>query len=190
MSEGPGPSWPADIFRRPLVQPDQRSCGAASLVVARMLLDPGYLQVVQSPESFRSEVLEMHRRSTSITGGPGRLQLPWPRALGTPPWAVANQLEQVTGRDHDARLVLRDRAAAYERMATALRSGQPVPVYVGSRWLPRHVVLAVEALDDGWRCYEPASGRLVEVTRRAFVGATLALAGWDKPWFLVLPDPA
>ena len=190
MTGGPGPGWPADIFRGPLVQPDQRSCGAATLVVARMLLDPGYRAVVRTPDSFRSEVLAMHRRATSITDGAGRLQVPWPRALGTPPWAVSHQLERVTGLDHDVRPLLGDRTAAYERMVAALRSGQPVPVYVGSRWLPRHVVLAVEALDDGWRCYEPASGRLVDVTRRSFVEASLALAGWDRPWFVVLPDTA
>ena len=190
MTGGPGPTWPADLFRRPLVQPDQRSCGAAALVVARMLLEPGYRPLVQTPESFRAEVLAMHRRATSIVDGSGRLQVPWPRALGTPPWAVSRQLEAVTGRDHDVRPLLGGRAAAYDRMVAALRSGQPVPVYVGNRWLPRHVVLAVEALDEGWRCYEPASGRLVDVSRRAFVEARLALAGWDRPWFVVLPGTA
>ena len=53
MTGGPGPSWPADIFGRPLVQPDQRSCGAASLVVARAV-ERGCTPV--TPEQAYAEV--------------------------------------------------------------------------------------------------------------------------------------
>ena len=41
--------------------------------------------------------------------------------------------------------------------------------------------------DDVLRIYEPACGRLVDVTREAFLSATLDLGGWRKPWFSVLP---
>ena len=80
--------WPVRVFGQPLVQPDQRSCGAAVLVVARMLADHGYGREVAAAESvtarFREEVLATHRRVTAPVEG-GRLQVPWPRALGTPP---------------------------------------------------------------------------------------------------------
>ena len=45
----------------------------------------------RTDERFAADVLAMHRRATSATSR-GRLQVPWPRALGTPPWAVAREL--------------------------------------------------------------------------------------------------
>ena len=170
----------ADLLRG-LRQPDQRSCGAASLVAARMLLDPAYAATV-TPDRFRDEVLALHPRVTGPTDARGALQLPWPRALGTPPWAVARQLSAIDAdRAYAARLVL-GRDPAFDRLA---RAAAPSVLYVGNRWLPRHVVLVVGAAETSLRVYEPSRGRLVDVTRDAFVGARLDLAGWDKPWFTV-----
>ena len=129
----------------------------------------------------------MHRRVTSAADVRGRLQLPWPRALGTPPWAVAHQLAGSTGTEHDVRLLLDDRETAYDDLVAATRHQHPVPLYVGNRWLPRHVVLVLGEVDRALRVYEPASGRLVDVPRAAFRTGTLELAGWDTPWFSVLP---
>ncbi len=166
-----------------LRQPDQRSCGPSCLVAARMLLDPAYAAGV-SADTFADEVLQLHRRVTRPIDTRGALQLPWPRALGTPPWAVAHQLSAIDDeRTYAARLALR-RARAFDRLAAA---EAPSVLYVGSRWLPRHVVLVVGVGDDWLRIYEPSSGRLVRVTREAFVGASLGLAGWPKPWFTVTP---
>jgi catechol 2,3-dioxygenase-like lactoylglutathione lyase family enzyme len=173
-----------------LVQPDQRSCGATVLVVARLLTDPAYAPFVRSPWAFRAEVLAMHRRVTSPADVRGRLQLPWPRALGTPPWAVAHQLAGTTGVEHDVRLLRGRRDAAYDDIVAATTDRHPVPVYVGSRCLPRHVVLAVGTVGEGDRAlrfYEPSRGRLVDVDRAAFLAGALDLAGWGTPWFSVLP---
>jgi hypothetical protein len=63
----------------------------------------------------------------------------------------------------------------------------PVALYIGSPTLPRHVVLAVSAGSDGLSAYDPASGDLVTITQAAFVSARLRVAGWDVPWFAVLP---
>lgn len=189
MADGPEPPW-AEVFAQRLVQPDRRSCGAAVLVVARLLADPAYAPFVGSAGAFRSEVLAMHRRVTSPADVRGRLQLPWPRAFGTPPWAVAHQLEGTTGVEHDVRLLRGEREPAYDDIVAATAAGHPVPVYVGSRWLPRHVVLAIGTAGEGGsalRVYEPSSGRPVDVGRAAFLAGELALAGWDTPWFSVLP---
>lgn len=67
-----------------LTQPNQQTCGAAVLVVARMLTDPAYAARVESVVDFEVETLAMHRRTTSSVDISGRLQFPWPRALGTP----------------------------------------------------------------------------------------------------------
>jgi len=198
---------PGVVLPERLVQPDRRSCGASVLVAARMLLDRGYADLVTTgrhpvtgfslpgtlPDRFRSEVLGMHRRVTGLVDVDGRLQLPWPRALGTPPWAVARQLS-ATGRPGVGQAVVPvhgGRGEVFDRIAAEVATGRPVPVYVGNRVAPRHVVLFVDLPPgrvDRLLCYDPACGRVVEVEREAFVRGRLRLAGWDRPWFAVLPS--
>ena len=103
---------------------------------------------------FEERVLAMHRRVNRF----------WPRALGTTPWAVARELD---GR---VRRFRRDEVIA------ALAHG-PVPVYLGTRWLPRHVVLALEMQNDGLRVYDPARGAVV------LIGSSR----WKVPWWSVVP---
>ena len=105
---------------------------------------------------FDERVLAMHRR----------LNRWWPRALGTTPWAVARR---VGGR------VRRFRR---EEVIAALPT--PVPVYLGSRWLPRHVVLALEYDDDSLRVYNPANGAVVP----------MKASKWKKAWWAIVPNPA
>jgi hypothetical protein len=176
------------LFDQPLRQPDQRSCGAAVLVVHELLRRPAYAALAGAPLAFRAEVLAMHRRVTSPVDVRGMLQLPWPQSLGTPPWAVARQLTGTTGVRHDVHWAGPDRAATFDGLVAHVTAGRPVPVYVGSTWLPRHVVLAVDSPGaHGLRVYDPSSGALVVVTRERFVAARLGLAGWDRPWFVVTP---
>jgi len=200
---------PDAVFGEPLGQPDQRSCGAAVLVVARMLLDRDYAELLASgrhpvtgsalpgplPDRFGHEVLAMHARVTGPVDATGHLQVPWPRALGTPPWAVARQLS-TTGApglppvEHAVVVAWLDRGALFDRIVAATAERRPVPVYVGNRWLPRHVVLFLGGGSERrLRCYDPARGWVVGVERGAFVRGRLGLSGWDRPWFAVLPGP-
>jgi hypothetical protein len=105
---------------------------------------------------FGSRVLAMHRRLNRV----------WPRALGTTPWAVARELG---GR------VRRYRAA---EVIGALP--RPVPVYLGSRWLPRHVVLVLDERDGEPLAYDPARGVL----------APIGTSRWKHTWWAVLPRAA
>jgi len=107
----------------------------------------------------------------------GRPQLPWPRALGTQPWALARELP---GSPRVTPVLGRPRA--WRRLA---RAGRPVALYVGNRLLPRHVVLVLGVDADVARVFEPSSGTTVTVTRDAFLADSLSLAGWDRPWFVV-----
>ncbi|MGI8645803.1 MAG: hypothetical protein ACR2JD_05745 [Nocardioides sp.] len=180
--------WAAGLLAAHPRQPDQRSCGASVLVVERALRDEGYARLLvdgaQAPR-FREEALGMHRRTTGLVSLSGRLQAPWPRALGTPPWAIAGQLSASRG-PQGVHWGLR-RAALLDAIVAAVGSGVTVPLYVGSRWLPRHVVLIVGADAERLSCYEPSSGRLQSVTRHAFRTGSLGLAGWSRPWCAVLP---
>ncbi len=157
----------------PLVQPDQRSCGAACLVVARGLAEPAYGRALRDPGHWRAEVLRTHAEVTGLRDG-GRVGLPWPRALGTPPWSVARRLGVTTGRRW--RTSRCDLAA----VAAAVRAGDAVPLFVGSRLLPRHVLLAVEDGPDGLRVYDPARGTVRPL-------ADALRTGWPRPWWAVRP---
>jgi hypothetical protein len=165
-------------------QPDRTTCGSAVAVRARMLTDPGYDAWVRDAADpaarFADEALRTHRRTNRAVDASGSASLPWPRALGTTPWGLARELPG----DHDVGLVL-DRDAAWRRL---VRAGAPAALYVGSRWLPRHVVLVLGvAGDDRLTAYEPSAGVDVAVDRTAFVDQRLRLAGWDVAWFTVVP---
>jgi hypothetical protein len=169
-----------------LRQPDQRSCGPSCLVVARMRLESTY--AADALPRFGAEVLATHRRVVKFRPAMGALQLPWPRALGTPPWAVAHEMSRITGTKYSWRLGRLRRKAAYDRIVTGLGTDLPVPVFVGNGRLPRHVVLATETTPEGAiEFYNPANGRLSTVPEEAIVGAKMELGSWDVPWFTVTP---
>ncbi|MDT0201960.1 hypothetical protein [Nocardioides sp. AE5] len=174
-----------DPSSRRFAQPDARSCGASVLVMAQMLRNPAYAARLAGPDLWRAEVLAMHRRVTSSADVAGRLQAPWPRTLGTPPWAIARQLQGTTGTPYRLGAIWpHRRAQALAEIRAAVRPGLPVPLYVGNRWLPRHVVLV---LDAELTTYEPASGRYLRLEAERFVAGAVGLAGWQVPWFSVLP---
>jgi hypothetical protein len=174
-----------------LRQPDQRSCGATCLVVARALLDDGYAQMCEEPKRFREEVLAMHRRTTSLSDVRGRVQLPWPRAIGTPPWAMARQLEWTAKCEYDV-VPLRPgiswpgRSQAFDQL---LAAEVPAAIYVGDRWLPRHVVLVIGSKGDALDLYDPGRGVLAARDRAHFLDGELSLSGWQIPWLVVAPRP-
>lgn len=170
-----------------LAQPDRRSCGAAVLVMARRGVDPGYAARVADPVTFAVEVLDLHRRVTSAVDTAGGRQVPWLRAVGTPPWATARELTLITGVPYAVRAA-RGGTAAWEHVRRATQE-RPVAVYVGDRWLPRHVVLALGSDGDVVRTYEPTSGDVDEIDRLRWVEGPLRLAGWQRTWLVVSPAP-
>ena len=95
--------------------------------------------------------------------------------------------------DYSARLVLptaSSRSSAFDRLVAFARDGLAVPLYVGNRWSPRHVVLVLPGDEgpDSVLIYDPARGRRYPIRRTAFVGADLDVAGWSTPWVVVSPD--
>ncbi len=195
--------WMEQVWRHTLKQPDPRSCGPASLVMARMINDEAYAELLLSgahpatghtlkgesfEERFNSETLSRHKRITSPTDVRGRSQLPWPKALGTAPWAITRQMNGgsgVKGTTYDTDLVNPlDERDALAAILHATRNGHATPLYVGTRWLPRHVVLV---LDPDLTTYDPAVGRRINIKPSDFVDAKLKVAGWSKAWFITVP---
>lgn len=149
-----------------------------------MLRDPSYAD--RAAPRFAEACLAMHRRVTGPVDVLGRLQVPWPRSFGTPPWAVARQLSWTFDTPYVVHTVRpstqgrREAATLLEASTAAL----PAALYVGSDRLPRHVTLVV---GPDLATYEPASGRVLDVDVDDFVGGRLDLAGWNRPWFVVVP---
>ncbi|MBA3783400.1 MAG: hypothetical protein H0X12_16300 [Nocardioides sp.] len=180
----PGPAA-SRALRLRLRQPDQRSCGAAVLVMTEVLTNEAYAAWLANggADRFEDEVLAMHRRATGPIDAAGRIQAPWTRLLGTPPWAVSRQLTARRGRPHQMHPVLpwsRTQALDEIRTAAALDA---VPLFVGSV-LPRHVVLV---LDADLTTYDPASGRTRTVDAEEFAAGRIRDLAWPVPWFWVSP---
>ena len=187
-----------------LVQPDPTTCGSSVLVVARMLADPAYAAFVadganalagvsaegDAQDRFAREALAMHRATSRMRGAGGLLQVPWPTALGTQPWALAAEMGR-TGTPYAVKPILpNQRASTFRSVAALAAAGRAVPLYVGNRWSPRHVVLVLPdaaATDQQVRIYDPASGQRYPVSEADFVAARLDVAGWRVPWVVVVP---
>ena len=164
-----------------LTQPDPRSCGAACLVMARRLRDPSYAAHTREPTAFRTAVLAAHRAITRTSFvSPG-----WPRAIGTPPWTMRRELAAMTGSAYATQLIRIADDLGWSALGAATPQ-RPVAAYVGSAWLPRHVVLVVDSDDDSAHVYEPSSGLLHEVSRTAWLDGTAPL-GWPCRWLAITP---
>ena len=199
------------------VQQSSTTCGSASLTVARMLVDPRFAAWIRSglrpdaPETpnppdppdpsdlggeaqrFAAYEQVVAARTNALFAGGWRVQLPWPRALGTSPWGARNELEfgaAVRGARYAIGAVRIGSGGtlgrAYDELRRRVRAGRPALLYVGSALLPRHVVLVMPATgQQELDVYEPSIGRVVDLPREAFVSRRLGLGGWDVPWFLV-----
>ncbi|MCE1178903.1 MAG: hypothetical protein LWW86_07705 [Micrococcales bacterium] len=185
------------------------SCGAACLTVARMLVDPAFATWVATGEGaapvqgelpspttrFAAYEALVHKRTTSMYAAGQGLSMPWPRALGTPPWGAKRELELGAARlgatyaiealrpDSQGQL-----AVDYDRLVDVVADGEPALLYIGNALSPRHVVLVLPG--DGDRIldvYEPVTGRVSMLRREAFAARRLGLAGWQVPWISVQP---
>jgi hypothetical protein len=115
--------------------------------------------------------------------------------LGTQPWALAQEMTSQAG-EKGLRYVVRpvlphQRPALFSRIATFAGAGHAVPLYVGSHWSPRHVVLVLPGpppTAGGVPIYDPASGRCYPIEEPDFTAGRLDVAGWPVPWVVVVPD--
>ncbi|WP_347351276.1 hypothetical protein [Intrasporangium sp.] len=182
------------------------TCGSACLAVARMLANPPLADWIrhgdpdrtgsESPEDrFAAYEQVVAGRTNGLVGADGRLQPPWPRALGTPPWGARGEVERGVAptpcryRTTWFRFVARRRLEQVhgELQRRTTESG-PALLYVGSSSLPRHVVLVLPpSADLDPDVYEPSTGHVVGLPREPFVTRRLGLAGWDVPWCAVWP---
>ena len=156
---------------------------------------PGSPEGDTEAERFAAYERVVMRRTNGILAGPHLLDVPGPRALGTPPWGAKRELEygaSTSGTRYDVAAVrqLSDGGlrAAFEHLVDVVAQGEPGLLYVGSAHLPRHVVLVLPG--DGDRVldvYDPGTGRVGHLRRDTVVERRLDLSGWQVPWFIVQP---
>lgn len=149
-----------------------------------MLREPDLAARAGDPEQWRALVLAAHQELTAPRDGRGRAQLPWPRLLGTPPWTLARALsDSGTAPDGTPRrfrwLGLRHRPELLRTLLSSATEDRPVVVYVGSRWLPRHVLLVTAADAQSTTLYNPAVGGLHRLPAAAWPGPA---SRWRTVW--------
>jgi hypothetical protein len=156
---------------------------------------PGSPRGDDEQERFAAYERVVMRRTNGIFDSRHRPHLPWPRALGTPPWGAKRELELGASRQGTRYDVATLRPlsgtglrGAYDRLVDVVADGEPGLLYIGNAQLPRHVVLVLPG--DGDRLldvYDPGDGRVDHLRRDAVVERRVALSGWQVPWFAVQP---
>lgn len=194
------------------VQQSTVTCGSACLTVARMLVNPEFAHWIVTGEGPRADAPEgasekarfaayeriVMSRTNRLYAGDHRLNLPWPRALGTPPWGARKELEfgaSRRGTDYELRTFRGERTvglrAAHDRLVQVVAAGEPALLYVGNALMPRHVTLVLPG--DGDRVldvYDPATGVVGQLDVDSFAERRLRISGWDVPWVAVQPTGA
>lgn len=161
-------------------QVDGYTCGIAALATFSARRDQAdadnadtrrplgvFAQYLSAPQKQITRVQDDLHRLAARTG------LPWPRFLGTAPWALARLAHRVTGRPHHLAIWGAQTAA---HVAKLNANGHDVFVYVGHRGVPRHVVLmlATGTLTTA-HIFEPSSGKVYATERQA-----IPTAWWGK----------
>lgn len=172
------------------------TCGAACLTLARALRDPDVAARITTDAGFAALEFAVHAWTNGVRG-PSGAQLPWPRSWGTPPWGARAALERGAaepGTRYTTRMLRHldgpELGAAADALVAAARPGTPVLLYVGDAATPRHVVLlATPSGASTPLVYDPATGTVGPLSREAFAGRRLHLAGWDVPWLALVPRP-
>lgn len=177
------------------------------MTVARMLVSPEFAAWIvnginakggppdsrSESERFAEHEREVMDRTNGIHAAGGRLNIPWPGAMGTPPWGAEKELEYGAARPGAAyrmRLVrlgsigaLRE---AYGELVSLVHEGLPALLYIGNSLSPRHVTLVLPG-EGGAQLdvYDPATGSVTDLAPDRFAGRTLGIAGWNVPWITV-----
>lgn len=164
-------------------QRDGVTCGPSVAVMAGALIDADYGARLFSGRDegaqqwFAAEQGRVHRDVNMV----------WPRALGTTPAGMARAINvHSTARGTRYRWRRARREDSLADVTAALTARWPVAMLIGAA-IPRHWVLFTEIAGAALRCYDPSSGRLLEVDPDDIRQARLQGLGFPRPFAFVLP---
>lgn len=175
-------------------QSDSRTCGIAAC--AAFIARNGGSTAQNFRHYQNATTDQVHRFQTDLHRVASRTGFPWPRALGTAPWALQALAAQVTG--HPFAVKIWNEAVAQEAQ-NVWESGQDAFIYTGERLIPRHVVLilgkgSVDAAHRHVTIFEPATGSLFQISPDELASQQWSgHAGkphwgwWSRPLLAVLP---
>jgi hypothetical protein len=170
-----------------LRQRDGVTCGPTVAVVAGALLDPAYRgKLIRRGDAAGAAGLAWFDREQIRVHD--RVNLLWPRRLGTTPLGVASAMS-AHGATHGVRYGWRPCWGHRDTLADVMAEVDaqwPVAMLVG-RFVPRHWVLIVETSGDELRCYEPSSGAVRSVDVAAVRAGRLCGLGFPRAFAFVLP---
>lgn len=212
-------------------QSTQTGCGPTALLMLAATGDPalatwletGELPAGHRPPEVPADAVDEADTARRLRAAQDHVQaavthralgpLPWPRSLGTPPWAAA-RLARFPGVRYRSVAVDDSAPQAAHVLAgvhAATMAGVPVPLYTGgdlrqglAAAVPRHVVLAVPPPADtphrgrdaaGARVlhlFDPATGVVRQVRAADLLARTephRALGGWTHVCWALLPEP-
>ena len=161
---------------------------------SRSVLD----DAARATPTARFVALQHAMKRASLRRGLGAL--PWPGALGTPPWGAA-RTARFGSLGYTARLVVDTRPAQagplLDHAVAVVRAGVPVLLYTGGDTrtglgtaVPRHVVVLASPDGSALEIYEPSCGRMVPITRDDLASggtARAAYGGWSHVTWAVVP---
>ncbi|QRO87975.1 hypothetical protein [Kytococcus sedentarius] len=171
------------------------TCGAASLVVAQRLLERMPLPAADDPvevEDFQGAEFARFGR-TNNPWEAGVLRVPWPMALGTPPWGALAELRGIVRQERGGQpryrmdLVRWGRVGSLGESLQSVGTHEPALLYVGTRVVPRHVCVLAEDAGGRLALYDPAHGSVVEADVDALAAGEQRVAGWSQPWVAIAP---
>lgn len=195
----------------PACQHDPTTCGSAVLGMLAAAGDPALALWLETGVDVRRDDVppdatgaeRFARLQAALKRRTSRralLGLPWPSALGTPPWTAAREARHADVRY--GHMIVDDRSPeqagpVLAAVRSAVTAGVPVPLFTGgdastglATAVPRHVVLATGAGADGLRVYEPSSARILGVRADALThpgDRVEAFGGWRHVAWALLP---
>ena len=163
-----------DFTKLKLRQRDGVTCGPSAAIVAAAMLNPEYAAQLEQTGWFEAEQEQLHRR----------LNVVWPRALGTTPMGMVSALS-AHSKARGVRYRWRTAAGPRDRLRDvreAVHQGWPVAMLIG-KGIPRHWVLLVGWSGQRLQVYEPGAGDVLLVAPAELRGGL----GFPQVFGYVLP---
>ena len=164
-----------DFAKLKLRQRDGVTCGPSAAIVGAAMLNPEYAAKLEKAGWFEDEQESLHRR----------LNVVWPRALGTTPWGMVEALNAHSAA-RGVQYRWRFAQGPSDRLLDvreAVLAGWPVAMLIG-KVIPRHWVLLVGRSGERFRFYEPSAGDVLMATPAELRGGL----GFPQVFGYVLPE--